>query len=156
MKSQNRYEVKGGQVDNNGIFYPNVEKRLKKVQPREHFRMKQIDDSKEPKEGKIRGIQELLEEKKKHTTLPHIYKDDETYDKEKLHATLMTEEKFLKDFPDKSWEDANYVQKISEFGKQDLKARMTKKQKVIGVIKTSFIRDKDRRYTDYPEMQAQE
>lgn len=96
------------------------------VQPSKHFRLKQVEDSSETREGKIRSVLEE-EEKKKHTFLPHIYKDDETYEKEKLKATLMTEDKFLKDFPDKSWEDANYVQRISEFGKQDLKARMNNK-----------------------------
>lgn len=55
--------------------------------------MKQVQENSEEREGKIRGIQELLEEKK-HTTLPHIYKGDETYEKEKLKATLMTEDKF--------------------------------------------------------------
>lgn len=146
-EKEHLFPVAGGQVNGMGEFFPD-NKRLSssamqvvpadQVQPSKTFRLKQLDDSKE---------------KKKNTYLPHIYKNDETYEKEKLKATLMTQNKFNKDFPDQSWEDANYVPRISEYSKQDLKARMQNKQKQVGSIKKSFIGDV--KHNEYPEMQAQ-
>lgn len=47
-----------------------------------------------------------------------------------------------KDSKDRSWEDARYVYKLSELGKQALRDRLYKpKQKQIGSIRASFIGD---------------
>ena len=89
--------------------------------------------------------------------IPHVYKGDEELEKTQLKGTLMTMDKFKREFPEEnkkvngsSWEGAEYVEKISELAKQKTRERFNpKKEKRIGVVKKSFIGD--RQHVEVPE-----
>lgn len=74
--------------------------------------------------------------------------DDQVADKTKLKNNLMTSDKFKDEFKD--WENADYVRKISEYGKQELMLKMNRKEKSYNVIKNSFASDK--KLVEFPQM----
>jgi len=53
----------------------------------------------------------------------------------------MTNGKFNNEFKD--WEDSDYVNKISEYGRQELKAKRQGKKKEYNSIQKSFLKDKN-------------
>jgi len=72
--------------------------------------------------------------------LPKIHTTEDDIDITKLKMDLMTNNKFQKEFS--TWEDSDYVKKISEYGHQELKAKRNGRAKEYNVIKNSFIKDK--------------
>lgn len=86
------------------------------------------------------------------STMPHVWKEDETVVKEKLDRSLMTMEKFKREFDPSHWEDSSYVYKISELGRQAMRARLGKtKQKQVGVVRASFIGERHQQFSEKPE-----
>jgi hypothetical protein len=53
--------------------------------------------------------------------LPRIYGLNDTYDKQELQGTLLTQQKFNNDFNNitsrPSWQDSSYVDRISEYSR---------------------------------------
>jgi len=47
-------------------------------------------------------------------------KDDDKVELKGLKGTLMTRNKFSSEFNDEKWEDADYVRRISEYGRRDI------------------------------------
>ena len=52
----------------------------------------------------------------------------------------MTSDKFRTEF--KEWDNADYVRKISEYGKQELMLKTNHREKNYNIIKNSFLSDK--------------
>lgn len=72
--------------------------------------------------------------------LPKIHTVNDDINITKLHMDLMTNGKFNNEFKD--WEDSDYVNKISEYGRQELKAKRQGKKKEYNSIQKSFLKDK--------------